>query len=465
MADDVEDLRRKADHLVRSLSTHLDALASNEYPTGSPKGFIDFLRSILRGFDRRLRDDLDQATAQSLCEFLVQLGHHVKFLETASYPRIPWALISPIEKVIARLVPGARVILRSDWEYNYSILRVTEIYRRAFEPMRTYFEDSVFADPAPAWNIVSLPMIDRANILMHVVLGHEIGHRLAEQFLDGEDRTELQRELGELVDDGKWADPNIEKSGPLFAIRAKRDLYDRILELRTRGLKELISDMVGGRLFGLSLLFGMREFSLDDVLDTPPGRPGYYPPWRYRFRLLVGYFVARRHADALQSVGGRPVVLIIRDAAIKEFESIRQLTLATTDIDEINRNQLTQKAYGSIAKALTRVGGFLDAALQGLEFDLDSMSRTMPELLSRISLGVPPAEQSGVVVDFRDAILAGALYKTARLSIPYDPDPQKGKWSLEDDVTLSRLIHKAIEYTNLASEFRDWQASRPRENA
>ena len=461
MVDDVEGLRRKASHLVRSLLDQLDSLAAHEYPTSSPRGFIDFLRSILKGFQRRLADDLDEATGKWLCEVLIGFGHHVKFLETASYPRIPWALISPVEKVIARLVPGSRVILRSDWDYNYSVERVIDVYRRALEPIRTYFEDSVFAPAAPEWNIVSLPMIDRANVLMHVMLGHEIGHRIAEQFLAAEDSAELQREITALVADGKWSDKNIEASGPLFAMKAKQNLYNKILELRTRGLEELISDLVGGRLFGLGLLFGLREFALVDVFDTAPKRPDYYPPWRYRLRLLIDDMISERHQEFLGQINGAAAVLAIRDSSVRDFKTVQELTAITPDLDAIKRDPLIAKAYGSIAKALPRVGPFLTQTLTGLQFDPASMTRTMPELLNRIALGVPPAEQGGVVVDFRDAILAGALYKTARLPIPYDPDPSKRKWSLEDDVTLSRLIHKALEYTHLASEFRDWQAARP----
>jgi hypothetical protein len=454
MADDVEALRRKAGHLVRSLSDHLDSLASQEYPTSSPPAFIDFFRKILAGFRSRLAADLDEANGKWLCELLVGFGHHVKFLETASYPHIPWALISPIEKLIRQLVPGARVILRSDWEYNYSIARVIDTYRRALEPIRTYFEDSVFAEPAQAWNIVSLPMI-----------GHEIGHRLAEQFLAAEDRTALQAEISALVGDGKWSDPNIEKSGPLFAMKAKQNLYNRILELRTRGLQELVSDLVGGRLFGLSLLFGLREFSLADVLDTPPQHPEYYPPWRYRLRLLVDYLVVDRHEDYLRQINGTTVVLAVRDAAVREFEAIKALIVTSPDKTAINRVPLTAKAYGSIEEALKRVGPFLQGTLSGLHFDPNSMPKRMPELLSRIAMGIPPAEEKEATVDFRDSILAGALYNTAHLTVPHEPEPGKRRWTLEDDVTLCRLIHKALEFTNLASEFRDWSATRPHTNA
>jgi hypothetical protein len=83
----------------------------------------------------------------------------------------------------------------------------------------------------------------------------------------------------------------------------------------------------------------------------------------------------------------------------------------------------------------------------------NDFSRRLAELLGRISLGIPPAEIRGETVGFRDALLAGWLYKLAKLPIPVDT---RKTWEPDDDETLQRLVLKAMEYTDLSTEYTEW---------
>lgn len=460
MADaETDALGRRAEELIFSIRNELQSLSSREYPTSLPIEFVEYLKSILSGCERLAASNPGASTIRSLCGFFLYFAEHIEFIDSAGYPKIPWALISPMEKLILTVVPNSKVILRADWEYNYSIWRLSEVYRRMLEPRKPFFTNSVFADPSPIWHVVTLPLVDRDNILLHVMLGHEVGHKIAELFLDQEDQRALQAEINLLVGDGKWFDRAIDDNGPLFAVKLRRELYDKILEMRACGLRELISDLVGLYIFGPSFLFGLRDFSLDDVLDQVPPGPSYHPPWRYRLRLVLGEYEALGYQQELRKISLSGVTTAVRDAALRQVEVIREIARATSDQAELAKDSLVDKAYRSIELAMVRALPFTKVEVGALLYQPEALMPKIDELIATIALGVVPAEASDRLVDFRDAILAGALYKTARLPIPY----VRGKaWQLDDDLRLNRLVHKALEYCDIGGAYKLWEAQQVR---
>ncbi len=457
MADaELDELRRRAHTLVSSLRKQLEVLEAREFPTESPKEFISYLRRILGGIDRLLAATDVSAVVRSVCAALLDLGDHAKYLSTASYPSIPWTLISHVENLIKAIVVDAKVVLCADWEFNYTVWRVSDVYQKMFEPRKPLFTDSVFAVPPPSWNIVTLPAVDRSNILLHVILGHEVGHEIARRFLDHENEPQIQGEVNNLVGNGKWYDPDINSRGGLYAIRVKQQLFDRILDLRSNGLRELISDIVGFYIFGPSFVLGLREFCLDDVLDALPEGPDYHPPWRYRLRLVFRTYEATNQPELIARPAGHGVVQIVREAVLRQLEIIRELTRDSRDTVLLRTDPLTDRAYRSIERVLDPAFRFVEVALGSLIYDASRIRDYLPDLIERLALGIPPSETDRGITGFRDAILAGACYKTAKLPIPYDPATP---WGRLHDERLSQLVHKALEYVEVAPAYRAWRAA------
>ncbi|HEX9431074.1 MAG TPA: hypothetical protein VF944_11925 [Candidatus Bathyarchaeia archaeon] len=451
---EADEVRRRSIYLLTSISEQLLSLSARDYPTESPKRFIAYLERLVSGLHRLLLADDNTDTIKLICRFVKDLGSHVRFLETASYPRIPWAVIAPMENLMTSIVPEAEIVLRAQWSWNYRIRQIASLYKEALEALpHEYFNDSVFAANSPAWNVVSLPTMDRGNILMHVILGHEVGHRIADQFLSGEDEQALQQEILALVGDGKWFDINIEQNGPLFAMNIKAALFRQINDMRSGGLQELISDIVAFHLFGPSFLFAIRESSLDSVLDGVPIPRSYHPPWRYRYRQVIREYQRQGYPPLLASLGGSLILDTIRQACLRQLEDIVDLTQDTTDIQAIQGDKIATRAYQLIERVVPQIPSFVESKLQGLAFVPNEFKVMQEQLLSRIALGIPPAEVDGKVVNFRDVILAGWLYRISRLPVPFSA---AAVVSVEDDITLQRLVHKALEYTNTIEEYGRW---------
>jgi hypothetical protein len=451
-AADLGEIRRRGQLLLRSVQDQLLALSAREYPTSSPTRFIDYLRRLVHGLGRLLEANDNPETGKLICRFTTDLGSHVRFLESASYPRIPWAVIAPMEKLIRAIVPTAEIVLRSQWSWNYKIRQMSVSYQEALEAIpREYLADSVFSETEPAWHVVSLPRIDSGNVLMHVILGHEVGHRIADRFLDKEDRLAIQKEIAELVGDAKWADPDIDNLNPVRAMAVRNRVFKRINDIRVGGVQELLSDIVGLQVFGPSFLFALRESSVDDTLDGVPAPDSYHPPWRYRYRNVLKEFAREGYVDLVDSLGGTPVADRVRDACRAHLEGLQTLGTERGDLEAIETDEYARRAYRLIEKTLDAMPTFVAGELRALTFDKAGFKKKLEALLGLLALGIPPIRALAPRSDFRYAILAGWCGRIARLC--FDPT---GPWTIEDDLTLHRLVHKALEYLDLTDEYDAW---------
>jgi len=452
-ADDLKEIRRRGKFLLRSVGEQLLALSAREYPTTSPTRFIEYLKRLVAGLTKILESDDNPETGKLICRFVTDLGSHVRFLDSASHPRIPWAVIAPMEKLIRAIVPNAEIVLRSQWSWNYKIRQMSVGYREALEALpREYLEDSVFSEQEPAWNVVSLPRIDRGNVLMHVILGHEVGHRIADRFLDRGDWPAIQLEIASLVGDGKWAEPEIENLNPLRAMVVKNRVFKRIDSIRVGGIQELVSDIVGLQLFGPSFLFALRESSIDDTLDGLPVPESYHPPWRYRYRNILNEFRRQGYPALIRALGGSEVTDRVRATCLAHVERLEALVAGSSDVEAIQEDEYVRRAYTLIERVIGDMAGFVERELGSLVFVKEGFKEKLEPLLGLLALGVPPMSIDGPRADFRYAVLAGWSGQIAGLSFSTD-----GTWSVEDDITLHRLVHKALEFADIAEEYEAWQ--------
>lgn len=195
----LEQLRRRAGHLLRSIDNQLAELSSHDYPTQSPLKFIQFLQSVSLGLQKAAAEINTPPTLQYICQFAKDFCQDIRILTSASYPQIPWAMIRPMEQLISTIAPGTQVVLRSQWAWNYMVRPISLQYREALGALPPhYFDESQLFDEKTIWSIISLPMADKNHVLMHVILGHEIGHAIAFEFLSSEDTKMVEKEISTL---------------------------------------------------------------------------------------------------------------------------------------------------------------------------------------------------------------------------------------------------------------------------
>lgn len=448
-----ESIRQACDLLALAARELLYDILAAEFPTRVPGILGDRLRRIMDAVESKLRTS-DVATLQLICWFLKRLTTHLRYLEAASSRRIPPALIPPLERLMKRLVPDSEVLMRMQWSYNYTIFEILRPYREALEQLLEPDEISAIFEKSPTHlYVVSFPAAEHLNILLHTILAHEAGHRIAERFLAAEDPRAVLASIESRVSDAIWFDSQINTYVPDDALAIKQRIYAQILRVRRRGLEELISDFVGYYLFGPAFLFSVQQLALHDSLDALPEFPDYYPPWRFRLREIYSLVEGDGILGLVQALGGDEPIPTVRDSVLESLTDIRATIGATVDKDAIQTQGLLRRAYEEIDVVLPQLPTYVETQLNTLVYAPIKVMNELPDLVVRLSLGIPPNETQAGITDLRSGINAGWFYRLAGIPLPFSTDRE---WSVEDDVRLNRLVIKAVQYIDLREAYDRW---------
>ena len=449
-----DELRKSGLSLARNIHTRLSEILANEFPTEAPQRLGEIILGIVKALTVTINLNEDERVLKFACGCLQELGSHLRYIEGASSPRIPASIVAPIELLIKQMEPQARVMVRVQSSYNYEIFNIIDYYREMFGQLLGQDLGQIIGTTSQIF-VVAVPSVEHSNVLLHAILSHEAGHRIAEKYLKSEDQQELIKHINGLIgDDLTWWDPDIKTKGPLWSYQARQQVFKLIHESRTCALQELISDVVSYHLCGISALFALDEFSSSsDVLDAlPQPESGFYPPWRYRIRQLVSIAYSEGLYDVVKKITGALPISSIVEQAMKRLERLKGIADDMSDIAQINENLLLEKAYRDIPSTMAKCLVFIQKEFGAFKYSNAKLEKELPHLLERLALGIPPDSIEDKYPDIRSALAAGWLYRTARLKVPHsDSSP----WDPEDDEILNRLVLKAIESIQLVREFKN----------
>ena len=116
-----------------------------------------------------------------------KMGEHLRFVDRATTRQTPWSLIRPLEKVGESIHSGCCFVIRPQWSYNYSIGELVPIYRTSFSTWlpKDLLEEALKLSPDASVKrlyIMGFPYVERLNVLMHTLFGHEIGHPIEKEY-------------------------------------------------------------------------------------------------------------------------------------------------------------------------------------------------------------------------------------------------------------------------------------------
>jgi hypothetical protein len=344
-------------------------------------------------------------------------------------------------------------MVRVQSSYNYEIFNITDFYKQMLGQFLGQTFEQILEGTSHLF-VVAVPSVEYSNILLHAILSHEAGHRIASKYLETEDQQELIRHINSLIgDDLTWWDPEIKSKGPLWEFQLRQRIFKLMHQARTCALQELISDAVSYHLCGVSALFALDEFSSSsDVLDTlPDPGSGFYPPWRYRIRQLITIAYSEGLPGVIGQVTGPHPTKLIIESSLRRLDRLKAAADDRADCMKIEADPFLEKAYRDIPQAMEKSLIFVRKELSRFKYTNDRLSEELPQLLERISLGMPPDSLGERGPDIRSALAAGWLYRTARLKVPND---DAHPWEPEDDEILNRLVLNSIESIQLLREFR-----------
>lgn len=449
----IDELRRVGLGLARKILDRLSEILADEFPTDSPQILGDILKRVLAFITSLVESSNDERILKYACTYLQELGSHLRYIEGASSARIPTSIITPLETFIGQIDPDARVMLRVQSSYNYEIFDIIRYYRIMFAELLGAEIEGILG-PTKTLYVVAVPAIEHSNILLHTILAHEAGHRIAHKYLDSEDQETLVNNINSLIGtDLKWWDPDFDKLPPLWRLPIQQKIFQLIHKARASALKELISDAVAYYLCGISVLFALEDFCCADILDAVPEETyGFYPPWRYRLRQLVSIAYTEDFLAGIDRITGNPPLTRIRDAGRTRLVRLKAITEQDTDLTILENDPVLKRAYSDVPEILTTIYSFISREVSGSRYTNSMLGEETPPLLERLALGIPPDEAKEKIPDIRSVLAAGWLYKTPQLSIPYD---ENTSWESNHDEIVNRLVLKAIESIQLIKNFSE----------
>lgn len=211
-----------------SINTRIESL--REYSFASPNARLllevisqinDTLRSHVTEAPSRLskRSPKDlEAVLKAVPKSLTDMAAHLRFVARATARRTPWSLVQPLEKLGKIIHPDALFIIRPQWSYNYGIrliwknlqshfitgwpLLTEEESRKIFNTVPDKVQHAFSKMPEQVY-VVSFPDMERFDVLLHTLMGHEIGHPIVDAFFEQEVKVHgaLTAKVRELLKD------------------------------------------------------------------------------------------------------------------------------------------------------------------------------------------------------------------------------------------------------------------------
>lgn len=439
---ETEHLRERVKQLADGLHARLDEISVSEYPNETPKLVVRVVREII---DEALKyaETSGRPVLQVISELLMVYSQLLSFLDNAHTEQTPRALTGMLEWLYRRLGSDPTLLACPQSDYNYSISDLLQYLKETSKNLLSAeARNAIFGD-IPHIKLISFPRIERDNVLLHAIFGHEVGHPFADDFLReeelGEHSATFQDALRRMTQriETEFAETIKQSKNFPGQIDVRTALVGRVLQIRRRGLQELLSDAVAVQIFGPSAIFAAHEIFMPSGLDSPPSDASWYPPDRYRIRLMIDVSKRLGQWETLSRVAPeiRPSVEYLEGLA--SISADKQALEYSTDI-RIAYDWIEEVLPDAISFVLARTGAALYAPQQ--------IADQVPRLIRRLSLGIPPNELGPATaptkVDWRSSVLAAWIFRFRKLGT--------------GDLDFRRVLmttRKAIEYVLLREAF------------
>ena len=472
----------------RNVRVHCDNLRTLDFVSDSPEALAhalsrvcDYLEDVATTILGQIDWDEDESPEddlqilRTLDDLLHEISARLRYVEGATTARLPWSVIAALERLVTSLLPNAQVLLRPQWHYNYGshVADLRQALIQTLEAFTLTLERDVAGDvlkPIPRpFHILTFPALERKNILLHSLLGHEIGHLLVadranetakQRFLQSI-RTEIHSHTrAQLVPTGRVV-PNY--LGPEQSFLNIRN-FNEAGACWQRGITELLADVVGAALFGPAALFSALEMAMQEGLDIAPSeKTDHYPPWRMRLRLIWQTIQPERSAffpvpaNAFPGTDRRSRALMIN----ARYRLIKDLISKDSDLDALNDTPIARIVYQRLPAIISKESArLLKGPIASHKISGPTLYGRVQALIDRLDNGIPPnvlAESSAKSepAQLVDIINAAWLHKISWVHDDFMDKPSSTSTWLQKRNRLNNLTLKAIEFSDLALSFAE----------
>lgn len=462
---DVDYLRGKALGQCISFRHRLNEFV-DEFPGGAPLKLIEVITLFLKEIEAELATTTSASVLRTHFVLIDQLSVTLSWLDNAHTAQSPRGLVQFLEKTCDSIFPDALLLVSPGADYNYSIVDIVPSLRKMSSGAMSVAAYGRFVATLPtAFYIVRFPRVERENVLNHAIFGHEFGHPVADRFIQKHEKEPIYAQRLLAAQAKIQADPEITArlagiSDPVDKSRLLASLFDEAATIHRRGLEELVSDAVAAHLFGPSALFAAMDIFLQSALDAAPRADEFYPPSRYRLRLMLTLLDGAKHIQALRDLKLPNDLAQVHDAMIATLDYLAQLTSLKTDEIEIGKTCIVRVAYSWLEETLPEALAFAATSVQSTTFPANLIPAQTPMLLERLQLEVPPNEigiwPNNEAADWRAALCASWLYALGD-SLRQGLTSDERYAAL---LTTQRLALKGIEYALLQQAYGNFATTK-----
>lgn len=426
----VERLLTQVREEIRVFRQNLSRLEALDFSNPAPLKLIGQLRDEIKSEKRTLNELECFADNPELAVQLIRSNHckiaarilFLGYIERAQTQNTPWSLVESVQDLAEAIIPGYQVIIASVDAHNYLV--------EWFPRTKRLF----------LW----LPRLHRLNVLWHTNIGHELFHPAIEPFFAKHLPTVaplIIKACRKML--GKHG-PS--KPDPDFLVRHRLDQVVReTLEIWKRGVAEILCDFGCATIFGPASIMALMSMAQCDDLDACPKPPEYYPPWRFRFRMVstrigkkVRKFVKKQQKD-------NPGVAQYFKAFSQSLDAFEDLAKEGNDKEHINADPLCRIAYEQIDATLDAGWKYVQELVPSEVKRWEETQDQVPALLTQLKRGIPPSavpelecELSPRPADLSAILVAGWVYESF-WQLPEQKDERY------DYSTLMRLVLKGCE--------------------
>ena len=452
-----------------NIQRRCDFLAAEHFPSEHPKELAALINRMADLFRRKLKiiaadysaAAADYRTAMQINSALEGIGIDLSYAEAGTSRRVPWGIVESFEWFTqhALSVPQLSILLCPRWDYNYGVS-----HPDLAQDYKDLLETAVFSPderqkvlagfPSP-FHVLSFPQIERTNVFLHPVLGHEVGHLVAKRYFTEPPTEEMDDYVAIVKEIQKLIKKQSQRQDQQQDIVQILENLEMVRPYRESALKEIISDVCAVRLFGPAALLSLYEIARQYELDVSPAEANYYPPWRLRLRYA---------ARALDKFGYFPIPIPEADKLVAITEEIGEIKSKANDSNQ-DKLWLTEPliciAYDSLDKAIDRVMTFVDRQVVPRYASAEVLYKHVLRLVERLECRIPPcgdeSDPMKPVPATLPAILNAAwFYRILRSRAIVGTGENWQKDYAEDMEVTQRLTLRAIETSHWQRIFQKW---------
>jgi hypothetical protein len=388
-------LKNKLYRRIIGLFDFIDELDDNDYFNNASNIAIKNYRTMVKYFIDHF-SEIDMINYQRLYLLInKRIIPDIRYVQRAKTRNIPWSLVSNLDEMLKEEFGKDYLLLfRPQWQFNFSVhtddlMFYLKKILLIFFPVNETEISKIFSNERI--HIFSFPFLEKTNVLLNSIIGHEIGHFYHKHWEENEYPQIRDKYNNGLKNHYEGITPD-----DFFIAYEKTEEGLKILSGMYR---EIISDIYGYFLFGPSIIFSLYDISIFETrLVLPSEKNGYYPATKYRIRILMNYLLEKDEGiKTLPSEGTSSKYFK------KYIDKIYQYLAIEDDLNLFTQISFEKNLFES---SLDNIIDGVKKSISGKYLEYSDIDR----LFSKLENGIPINELNNVPVDITKILFIGWIY-------------------------------------------------------